>query len=152
MTNWATYNLLNRNIEAESFIQAGLVELWSPSTKRYYLSPAYLLNNFLEWWGLIKLSPLACIKKAGIKALSTWSIGFKWSILNLALFFIVLLTKYSPKEVKKFGILENYLANSSATLRSVANGLSRIMPAMDGSRSACNKAVMAPILLPHNPF
>ena len=57
----------------------------------------------------------------------------------------------SPNEVKKFGMLEYYLASSSATLLRVENGLSRIMPAIDGSRSACITAVIAPILRPHNP-
>jgi hypothetical protein len=91
------------------------------------------------------------MKKAGIKDLWTWSMGFKLSILNLALFLIVFRTNINPNEVKKFGILEYYLANSSATLRRLENGLSRIIPAMEGSASACITAVIAPILLPHNP-
>ena len=97
------------------------------------------------------MSSFACIKKAGIKALLTWSIGFKSSILNFALAFIVFLINTNPNDVKKLGIFEYYLANSSATFLRLVKGLSKIMPAIDGSLSACNKDVIAPILLPHNP-
>jgi len=77
--------------------------------------------------------------------------GVKSSILNLALFLIVFRTNINPNEVKKFGILEYYLASSSATFLSDVKGLSNTMAAIEGSRSACIKAVIAPILLPHNP-
>ena len=71
---------------------------------------------------------------------------------NLALDFIVLLTiPKAPLNIKP-GIFVYYLHNSSASFFKLEKAESITIPAIDGSLSACIKAVTAPIDLPHIPI
>jgi hypothetical protein len=93
------------------------------------------------------------MKRAGIKADLTWFFnGFKSFISNLALSFIVLFIIANAALITNLGILEYFVHNSSANYLKEEKGPSKTKPAIEGSLSACIKAVTAPIDLPHNPI
>jgi len=70
-------------------------------------------------------------------------------MLNLAFEFTVLLIIDIAALSTNFGKLEYYLHKSSANCFRLEKGLSNTRPAIEGSLSACIKAVTAPILLPN---
>ena len=140
-----------KNMDAESWKKLGRGELWSPSTITRFLSPAYASCSFFVWCGATKSSPSAAMKRAGMKHSLTWSIGVSLSTSNFAFPLMVFLTDHKAVLTKKSGNLVNYFASSFARSERLENGLSRIIPAMVGSLSPCNRAVTAPIDLPHRP-
>jgi hypothetical protein len=100
----------------------------------------------------MKISSCAAMKKAGINADFTWSIGFSLSISNSALLFIVLLIKDIVTERTNEGSFVYSLHKSSANSHKELKPESKTSPAIEGSLSACIIAVIAPIDLPHNPI
>lgn len=71
---------------------------------------------------------------------------------NLALSFIVLFIIAKAALITNLGILEYFAHNSSANYLNDENGPSNTSPAIEGSLSACIKAVTAPIDLPQSPI
>ena len=91
-------------------------------------------------------------KRAGIKHSFTWLIGDRSIILKFALLLIVDLTSFIAPLTRNPGIFVCVLASSITNYFISANGLSRTIPAIEGSLSPCNSDVTAPIDLPHRPI
>ena len=71
---------------------------------------------------------------------------------NLAYFLMVFRMAFNAVDNMKLGTRARYLAISPHSVLRSVKALSSTMPAMLGSRSACSKAVAAPILLPQSPI
>jgi len=97
----------------------------------------------------MKSSPSAWAKSDGMNADSTWSIGLRSFRLKSAHDFTELEINFIAAVRMKLGILVCLLANSLAKVFKLVNAESRTIPAILWSLSACNKAVAAPIDLPH---
>jgi len=148
---YCTCKAPKRKMTAESKKNIGRCELWLPSNLTIFLSPAYFSKSIWECEGLIKSSCYPVAKSAGIKHLSTWSIGFKSSMSKLARLFTEPLIRPSAELTRKLGILVYYCASSFTRAFMLEKGLSKISAAMLGSLSPCRRAVTAPIERPHSP-
>mmetsp|Transcript_49534 Transcript_49534/g.150768 ORF Transcript_49534/g.150768 Transcript_49534/m.150768 type:complete len:204 (+) Transcript_49534:175-786(+) len=133
---------------------AGRTELWSPSTNSISLSPVYASNSFAVWAGLMKSSLRPCTKSAGMKLLPTCSSGFSSSMSNSQSDEIRRRARASAPESSHPGtgaIRYSDWASSSARVLKLQKGLSKTMPPIEWSLSACSSAVTAPMERPQRP-
>mmetsp|Transcript_21828 Transcript_21828/g.61795 ORF Transcript_21828/g.61795 Transcript_21828/m.61795 type:complete len:239 (-) Transcript_21828:567-1283(-) len=149
-----TPKVCRKNITAESNKKSGRAELWSPSKRTRFLSPAYALCSCSEWLGLMKLSFSPCANKAGMKLCTQLASGLTSLGSKLARRRTERRIMPTATEIANPGNgiwSRKFCPNSLINCIRSANALSKTMPAMEGSRSPYSRAVTAPMEWPQSP-
>mmetsp|Transcript_25570 Transcript_25570/g.101948 ORF Transcript_25570/g.101948 Transcript_25570/m.101948 type:complete len:270 (-) Transcript_25570:309-1118(-) len=146
---------LCRNRRTKTNIDGGRASLWSPSTARMNLSPAYDLWRSSECLFEMNESPRTTQNSAGTYMPATCLMGATSSMSASARLRMVDRKSRMTPPTAKPGILKAEVAvaratSSSASMRNDANGESRIIASTMLSASAYSSAATAPMLRPQS--